>query len=151
MAASPAFVRASVPCKRTAPVKRASVRQAVSQSPGWWAISTQTKTNPAQYLIVEEERLSVEGTPDPRSQPQRREGVLEILRRAKPNSPSRDNPASRDTAMSKPNGLPTTVDRCQKHQTLPPADDNKESGSEEDPDPRPTMVRRKRGQTNQAL
>ena len=50
----------------------------------------------------------MEGTREPRSQPQRHRDVLEILRRAKmnPPSPSREYPAIRDVIMLNPKRKP---------------------------------------------
>ena len=74
VAASPASVSARVPRERIAPVKRASARQVVSQSPGWWTSNPWPKTTrDDSKLIVAGIEPTVEGTPDNRSQPRRRE------------------------------------------------------------------------------
>ena len=55
-------------------VKRASARQVVSQSPGWWTSNPWPKTTrDDSKLIVAGIEPTVEGTPDNRSQPRRRE------------------------------------------------------------------------------
>ena len=107
-------IYASVPRDWTALVKRVSAHQAVSQSLGWWVSIPRTKTeNPAQDLIVEEERPSVEGTPEPWLQPQQRKDVLEILRCVNPPYRSQDDSVSGEAAMSNPARRPEKVVRGQ--------------------------------------
>ena len=74
VAASPASVSARVPRERISPVKRASARQVVSQSPGRWTSNPWPKTTrDARRLIVAGIAPTLEGTPDIQSQPRRRE------------------------------------------------------------------------------
>ena len=88
MAVYPASVHARFPHEWNAPVKRASARQSVSQSPGLWKSSAWPQTpkkNSDQELTVDEEITRMEGTTEPWLQPRQQKDAFDILRRAKAN------------------------------------------------------------------